>query len=222
MGFFISLSGIDACGKATQSELLRKFFLEKGKNVIKFSLPGYDSLTGEMLKGYLNGDWTVSISNKIAYAVGEGTPAYVRNPKAYAFQCCQFVNRYETLPDELWDQHANDVLIADRYVNCCIAYGIATGLDRDWLTKIHKRMPKPDINILLDIPVEESFRRRPVRRDIYERDDGLLKRVRSSYLSVFENDKQSNVIIDATPSAEVVFERLIDVIQLKMSEASRL
>lgn len=211
----IAIEGIDAAGKNTQSNNLLKHFKDAGCNTTLLSFPHYDSITGEMIRGHLVGDWRAELSEIARTRLYDSMPTYMQDPGTYLFQCCQLVNRMETLPDALWERHpgSKDVYIADRYNASAYAYGIAFGLDFDWLVRTHKHLPQPDVNVFLDITVEESFRRRPERRDNYEKNSGLLNRVRESYLEVFKKLGSSYVVIDASGTEAQTFEKIMDVVE---------
>ena len=116
----------------------------------------------------------------------------------------------ECLPDGLWDKDNTGIYVADRYNASAYAYGDAFGVDLDWLVRAHRHLPQPDLNIFLDIPVEESFRRRPDRRDNYERDADMLEKVRQSYLKVFNLLGSSYIVIDAIGDQDDVFKRITE------------
>lgn len=208
---FICLEGIDSCGKFTQSQKLYDFFRKiPGKNIFKLEFPKYDSISGEMVRGFLNDDWLVLTADDL-----QKQRAYENNAGAYLFQCCQITNRMECLPDEIWQPAQGDVFIADRYNASALAYGKAVGLDFEWLKKIHRNMPKPTVNIFLDISVEESFLRRPERRDSYEKNVGLLTTVRQCYKDIFSSMGDSYVILDAQGSVDDVFNDILSVLRNK-------
>lgn len=209
---FIALEGIDASGKATNAKKLHDWFKERVSNVTLLSFPNYQTVTGEMISGHLMGDWHVELSPKLRIRLYDHQPAYISNPSSYAFQCCQVANRMESLPDGIQQHNPEDVYIADRYNASAYAYGLAKGLDLNWLVKVHRFLPQPDLNIFLDISVEESFRRRPERRDNYEKNVQLLESVRNCYLDVFNKLGSRYVIIDATDDLDSVFKKILQAI----------
>lgn len=201
---FLALEGIDAAGKNTQSNQLLKHFSEivGEEHVTKFDLPKYDTVTGQMIRDHLEGKWKIDAKSDLS-------GLYNTDPSTYLFQCCQLVNRMESLPDKLWNQGKYDVFIADRYNASAYAYGTVFGLDLDWLLKTHRNLPQPDLNIFLDITVEESFARRPERRDEYEKNTKLLNDVRAKYLELFERLGPSYVVIDASGTKEETFAKIV-------------
>lgn len=208
MSIFISFEGIDASGKHTQSDKLKQYFIDAGRSVTKMEFPMYESVTGQMIKDHVTGVWKATML-KQPDVVG----TYTHDPSTYLFQCCQLVNRMETIPDELWDRTGDGVFISDRFNASAYAYGLAFGLDFDWLIKTHKRLPQPDLNILLDIPVEESFRRRPDRRDDYEKNAPMLENVRRCYLEIFQKLGPSYVVVDASGTLNETFKKIIECVK---------
>ena len=214
MGLLIAIEGTDASGKNTHSRLLEQRFKEMdGARVRRFSLPVYESVTGEMILGHLKGHWNVDV-----HAEATQKAEYMHDPGSYLFQCCQLVNRLECMPAGLWRQGRDDVFIADRYIASAYAYGLAKGLNRDWLLRTHRSLPQPDLNILLNIPVEESFSRRPERRDNYENDVAFLMRVRECYLDVFSTLGPTYVVIDASGTVEQTHFRILDCVHAMVDE----
>jgi thymidylate kinase len=67
-------------------------------------------------------------------------------------------------------------------------------------------LPVPDVCLFLDISVEESWKRRPERRDRYEKQREMLHQVRWSYLELFR--KHDWVVIDAMGSPDEVQTRI--------------
>jgi dTMP kinase len=91
---------------------------------------------------------------------------------------------------------AGKVVVLDRYFYSNIAYQGARGFDKELL---HARnlliAPKPDLLLILDIPVDEALRRVGVRgetKTIYEQQD-MLQSCRETFLS-----------FDGEPGVEVV------------------
>ena len=73
-------------------------------------------------------------------------------------------------------------------------YGTLDGLDPKWLADTNAQLPvRPDVYVLLDAPVDEGFRRRPERRDRYEKDREYLERVRVAYLKLFQEEQEAAI-----------------------------
>ncbi len=80
-------------------------------------------------------------------------------------------------------------------------------------------LPQPRLQILLDIPVEESFRRRPQRDAAYEADRGRLEKVREHYWEYFRRlDRDRWWSVDGTWSPEDVTREIVRKVDKMMEE----
>jgi len=165
-GLLVAFEGLDQSGKQTQAELLRDRLTDRQRDVQLFSFPDYDTPIGAEIGAALAGG---------------------RSYEPDAMQLLYVVNRYEWRQRMLEARAAGTVLLCDRFIASSVAYGEAQGLDAAWLAAIQRHLPQPDLTILLDISPEESARRKRADRDTYERDLGLLGRVRGSYLRQAES-----------------------------------
>ena len=157
----IAIEGLDQSGKATQAQLLRDELREGGTRARMVSFPDYGTSIGEEIARALQGE---------------------RDYSPEVMQLLYVANRFERKADlERW-LDGGLVVVCDRYVASTIAYGEAQGLDVDWLTRMQRLLPAPDLTILLDIAPELAVERKATGRDRYERDLSLLGRVRESYL----------------------------------------
>jgi dTMP kinase len=156
----IVFEGLDQSGKETQAKALRARLERDGRRVHALSFPEYDTPIGREIRQALDG-------------AREFTPDVM--------QLLYVANRLEFKPQiDRW-LAAGDVVVCDRYAASSVAYGEAQGLDSAWLTEIQRSLPKADVTVLLDIAPETAVRRKSTGRDRYERDLGLLARVRQSY-----------------------------------------
>jgi dTMP kinase len=189
----ISFSGIDGSGKSTHVEMLRAF-LDKANivDVDVLHFPVYDSPTGQIIKKMLSG--SLDFEN------------------AVVLQSLMTVNRLEQFNRLLQYDISGNVLILDRYNACAVAYGQADGLSYQWLEDIHADFPKAGFNFLFDIPVEESFKRRPKRTDMYESDRKRLEKVRDNYLKLFIN-RSDHHVIDGMQTKESIHKQVVAILE---------
>lgn len=166
----IALEGIDASGKETQSQMLVDRLRKAGLKADRFDFPRYESPMGQQIHGLLTGQWEIEDPTT----------------RALVLQAMMTGNRYEHY-DYLraWADDPNAVLVLDRYYASGVVYGSCDGIDRSLLLQMHRALPQPDIWILVDIPAEESVRRRPNRQDEYEAREGFMHKVRDAYLELF-------------------------------------
>ncbi|MEI6244166.1 MAG: dTMP kinase [Acidobacteriota bacterium] len=156
----IAFEGLDQSGKETQARHLRARIEQDGRKVHALSFPDYDTPIGREIAAALRGE---------------------RDFSADVMQLLYVANRMEFKPriDSWLD--SGEVVVCDRYVASSVAYGEAQGLDSPWLRDIQRFLPAPTITVLLDIAPETAASRKRSGRDKYERDLGLLARVRESY-----------------------------------------
>ena len=106
------------------------------------------------------------------------------------------------------------VVICDRYADSTTAYqGYGRGLDLPMVVAVNEvgtRGLKPDLTVLLDMPVKEGLaRKRGERRDRFEGEAiAFHQRVREGYLALAAAEPERWLVVDATlPKAKV--ERII-------------
>lgn len=190
----IVIEGLDGSGKSTQVKRLRTYLESKCPNLEYIHFPRYDSpVYGELIGKFLRGDFG---------AINEVHPQLVA--LLYA------EDRHAAAP-EMW-KTLNDggIVLLDRYVYSNIAYQCAKMKDAGEREKLRKwifdteygqfGLPKPDLNIFLDVPVGfvEQKLENPRngdgreylagRSDIHEADIDFQKAVREVYLGQCEVD----------------------------------
>jgi dTMP kinase len=159
-GHLIAFEGLDQSGKQTQAELLRDRLKLDGHKSRLVSFPDYATSIGEEIARALQGE---------------------REYGPDVMQLLYIANRYERKADLQRWLDGGLILVCDRYTASSIAYGEAQGLDAPWLLEMQKFLPPASATILLDIAPETAAQRKSVDRDRYERDLGMLARVRASY-----------------------------------------
>ena len=164
-GKFISIEGLDRCGKSTHAKLLARWLRSNGHDVVVTDEPT-DGAVGRMIKQILRGELKVPLdieallfaADRVQHVVNVIDPALVNGK----------------------------IVISERYIHSSLAYQSARGLSMNWIKKINKYAPRPDLTILIDVPTEVAFSRvRPSRRlDEFEKDLELQESVRRNYLRV--------------------------------------
>ncbi|MFG1930559.1 dTMP kinase [Mycobacterium sp. NPDC048908] len=177
----IVIEGVDGAGKRTLTDGLRSAFEANHKSVASVAFPRYGrsveaDLAAEALHGQ-HGDLADSVyAMAVLFALDRGAAK-----------------------DEIGHlTAAYDVVILDRYVASNAAYSAARlrqGADGDvveWVRTLEYerlRLPRPDMQVLLDVPTELAAERAEHRantesdraKDAYERDDGLQRRTAHVY-----------------------------------------
>ncbi len=178
-GILIAIEGVDASGKQTHSELLFDKLKAAGKPVRKISFPMYDNPSSSLVKMYLSGEFGEKAEDVSAYAAST------------LFAADRFAT-YHT--DWGKDYNSGTVIIADRYVSSNMIHQASklSGAEKDkyldWVNDFEYgiyALPRPDINIFLDMPPEfgerlmrerENKFTKDAEKDIHERDAGHLKK----------------------------------------------
>lgn len=126
------------------------------------------------------------------------------------------LNRYEMAPQIVKLREKGTSVICDRFNESAVVFGHVNGLPKEYLHELGAYLPQPDIQILLDIPLEEVFRRRPEGRDRHETDPGLLSKVITAYR---EEWKEQQVQYGATAWPIVNGVGSIEEVQARICEA---
>jgi len=129
-----------------------------------------------------------------------------------AIQMLYSANRYEMREKVLFLEKDMDVLILDRYCPSGWAYGMALGLEQQWLQNLDAGLPKADLTILLDLPMEvAAARNRAAGKDVLERDSAFQGRVLSAYRHLAAEGGWA--VLDAEGEAEEVNKRVLAVVR---------
>ena len=172
----IVIEGTDGSGKKTQADLLLKYLQSKGENVIGQSFPNYENPACAGVKMYLNGD----------FGDANSLTAYQANALYAVDRLCTMEKHKKHIAD-------GGCIIFDRYVQSTMLHqaGLISDLaERDrFLEYVDNfefnilKLPRPDVVIFLDVPVEFSKKLADARaayksgneKDIYEADVNHLK-----------------------------------------------
>lgn len=172
----INIEGTDGSGKATQTKLLYDYLTGLGYKVKSLSFPNYNNRGCEPVKMYLAGEFNGM----------DGLDAYQVN-SLFA------VDRLTTLAKEDFSNY--DFVLLDRYTPSSMIHQSALTKTEaelnaflDWVDYFEfkqLKLPKPDIVVFLDVPVEISFKlaqnraelkdKNSATQDIYESNFAHLK-----------------------------------------------
>jgi dTMP kinase len=110
------------------------------------------------------------------------------------------------------------IVICDRYADSTIAYqGYGRGLDLETVNaanNVATRGLKPDLTVLLDIPVETGLTRKNARRqDRFEQEEiAFHQRVREGFLKLAANEPDKWLVVDAGQSrakiSQIIWQRV--------------
>ncbi|VFJ12589.1 dTMP kinase [Candidatus Nitrosocosmicus franklandus] len=164
-GKIIVIEGLDKSGKTTQSNMLFKYLHEKQQgNVVLMSFPDYSTRIGKEIKAFLEG--SISYNNETKHIL-------------------MAANRWEKKQDIENLLMSGKTIVMNRYYQSNLAYGLANGLDINWLKNLEKGLPKEDVTLILDIFPEISLQRLTANNfkpDEFERNKEFLNKARNEYL----------------------------------------
>jgi len=181
-GYIVAIEGIDAVGKNTHSLMLYEWLRKKGVATAWMSFPDYDTRIGKEIKAFLSSG-----------------RAYPKELQHLLFAA----NRWEKLDEIESRLRAGEAIIVNRYSESNLAYGVANGLETEWLANLEKGMPKADLVILLDATPRFLTSRRPRgSKDVYEKSSALQSKAQKAYRELARRHHWS--LIDASGPVEDV------------------
>jgi len=196
----IVIEGLDGAGKSTQIGMLKEWFSERKINHRYIHFPRMDApWFGELIARFLRGE------------LGE-----ISKVDPYLVAMLYAGDRRDASPMiKEWLSEKNYVIL-DRYAYSNIAYQCAKLNSpgekkklQEWILELefgHFAIPRPDINIFLDVPFRFTAEKLANRRtgndrnylngqaDIHESSLSFQKKVREMYLRVAETDTSLDVI----------------------------
>lgn len=190
----VVLEGLDGAGKSTQVKKLRTYLESQLGSLEYIHFPRYDApVYGDLISRFLRGDFG---SNETVH------------PQLVALLFAE--DRHGAAPGMKAILNSGGNMLLDRYVYSNIAYQCAKLKDaeeaerlREWIFNteyINFELPKPDLNIFLDVPISfveskltsnrggEDREYLEGAQDIHEADIEFQKRVRAMYQRQCELD----------------------------------
>jgi dTMP kinase len=203
-GRFLVLEGIDGCGKTTQIEQLRRWLpssglMPAGATLLVTREPGGTEL-GQALRQLL------------LHPPGAAAPCTSAELLLYAADRAQHVQE-RILPA----LEAGHWVLSDRFSGSTVAYqGYGRGLSLELIEQLSRIACcglQPDLTLLLELPLQESLRRRGHRAAdrIEASGEAFLARVCSGFTALASQPGWRTV--DATASPDAVAEALQEAIR---------
>lgn len=202
-GLFLSLDGLDGCGKSTQIELLKAWLAERGLEVCQTREPGGTNL-GEALREIL--------LHREDLALGMMSEMLL-----YMASRAQLMEEV-VLPALA----AGKVVIADRFLLANAVYqGSAGGLDPEVIWEIGRTATAsrmPDLTFLLDLDAEAAQARLSGSLDRLEsRGLTYMQKVRQGYLDeVAKLGSDAFLIVDATQEPEAIHQTIVRTLEARL------
>ena len=194
-GKFSVFEGIDGSGKSTQAAALADFMKNTlGQKVYETSEPTA-SMIGGLIRSQIAGDWKSSN------------------------ECLQLLfsaDRLYHLEKEILPMLKSGIhVICDRYFFSTVAYGGATGGNKEWLLQMQENIISPDITFLLRISARVGIERIHANRHgikLFDKED-LLKKVAENYDSLAQQFKDTTVILDGEQPEKQIAAKVQRIIQ---------
>lgn len=178
-GTFIVLEGPDGSGTTLHSKLLAEHLASQGRDVLLTAEPS-SGIIGASIRPLLQG----------------------KSIPADALQLLFCADRAEHLEHIVLPAlQEGKVVICDRYIPSTIAYGMALGLEKEWLKSLNKNFIQQHLLFFLLPPLSVSRSRVHERRshDTLE-EDALQERVHAAYCDL-QKDHPESCFVDT--SAEI-------------------
>ncbi|NJE84783.1 dTMP kinase [Thermococcus sp. CX2] len=198
---FIVIEGIDGAGKSTQAKLLAKWFEERGYDVVLTKEPT-DTAFGKLIRRLVltGGKEGIIDGARISHEA-----------EALLFAADRAEHVHKLIKPSI---EAGKIVISDRYFYSSLAYQWARGLDLDWLIDLNRFAIRPDLVILLDLPVKESMKRingRSIKTE-FDKIAELQKKVRENYLKLAERFPEMK-IVNALASVEDIHNDIVALVE---------
>ena len=204
---FISLEGIEGCGKTTQITGLRTYLEDRGHACVVTREPGGTGI-GEKIRSILldpASSGLVPVAELLLYMADRAQHIQALIKPGLA---------------------QGKIVLCDRYFDATVVYqGFARGLDVQLIRDLHRLLLedlKPDVTLLLDLPPRVGLARawqeldsgvRSGRESRFEEEAvSFHDKVRTGYLELARLEPQRFQIIDASRKVEQVQADIRDVI----------
>lgn len=205
---FVTLEGIEGCGKSTQSRILYSNLTKEGYQVLLTREPG-----------------GTKISEKIRNVLLDNTNHNMfKETELLLYEAGRAQHTCELIIPAL---KQGKVVICDRYTDSTLVYqgwgrDIEIGFVRT-LNAFASYNLKPDLTFLLDISVEESLKRiEHKKKDRLENEARSFHvRLRDAFLKEAKNDKKRFIIVNGNNKVEDVSFQILKSIRQYIKDGKR-
>ena len=199
-GYFITVEGGEGAGKSSNLDFVRCYLEQRGKQLVVTREPG-GTLLGESIRALLldqrNSEITDDTELLLMFAARAQHIAAVIRP---------------ALENGKW-------VLCDRFTDATYAYqGGGRGIAEQRIAVLEQWVQqelRPDLTLLLDIPVQQGLVRAGQRStpDRFEREQiAFFERVRAAYLEQAQRYPERYRVIDASQPLDVVQQLLAEVL----------
>ncbi len=206
---FVTLEGIDASGKSTQLELLKRALKERGFDVLATRQPGGTPIGRQIREVILS-----PVNSEM-----------VAETEVLLYMADRLQHLRKVVRPAL---DKGKIVLCDRYHDATVVYqGAGRRLDLSWLRPIEKKyLIRPDLTLWLDISLEESLDRLERRNRqqgiencrLESEDREFFKRVVAKYRELCEKESDRFVRIAAEENSDAIQKSILAALMPKLKE----
>ncbi|MCD6254657.1 MAG: dTMP kinase [Deltaproteobacteria bacterium] len=195
---FITLEGIEGCGKTTQTHLLANWLRENKFSVVLTYEPG-----------------DTDLGNSIRSLILDSHIDLSPNTELFLYLADRIEHVRKVIKPAL---KGGKIVLCDRYHDATIVYqGYGRGISTEFIKSCFDFLdfPLPDLTLLLDCPVEIGLSRIKGRRWNRLEKEGIdfHRRVRKGYLNLAKEEEKRIKIIDATRPIHLIQEDIRKIVK---------
>jgi dTMP kinase len=191
-GKIIVIEGTDKAGKGSQSRMLAETLKTLGKICVILDFPDYTTPIGMEIKAFL-----------------EGKRDYLSEVKHLLFSA----NRWEKKKEIESMLENGTIIVMNRYWQSNLVYGVANGMDLNWLLLLDKGLPKEDIVVVILVNPSVSAKRAEIQ-DAFESDVQLATKAYRNYLKFAKQYRWK--VIDGSKSKDQVHQEIMKIIRKEL------
>ncbi len=191
-GKIIVIEGTDKAGKTSQSRMLAETLKASGKICVILDFPDYTTPIGMEIKAFL-----------------EGKRDYLSEVKHLLFSA----NRWEKKKEIESMLENGTIIVMNRYWQSNLVYGVANGMDTNWLLRLDKGLPKEDIVLVILVNPSISANRAEIQ-DMFESDSQLAAKAYKNYLKFAKQYRWK--VVDGSKSKEQVHQEITKMIRKEL------
>lgn len=191
-GKIIVIEGTDKAGKTSQSRMLAETLKVSGKVCVILDFPDYTTPIGMEIKAFL-----------------EGKRDYLPEVKHLLFSA----NRWEKKKEIESMLENGTIIVMNRYWQSNLVYGVANGMDTNWLLGLDKGLPKEDIVLVILVNPSISAKRAETQ-DMFESDSQLAAKAYRNYLKFAKQYRWK--VVDGSKSKEQVHQEVTKIIRKEL------
>jgi len=205
LGLFITLEGIEGCGKTTQAKLLADYLCSENYRVLLTREPGGPEISEKIRQLLLD----------------EKYHSMKPETELLLYLASRAQHTIEWIIPALKDEKH---VICDRYTDSTLAYqGGGRRLNTETLQQLTKFACcgiVPDLTFLIDIPVEVAIDRIAFKKkDRLEKEtNSFFRNVRNEFLSVANFSGNRYIIINGINSIEAIHNEIKKTLQLRIKD----